>query len=186
MSEKATEAIQCEKLEGAICLVASELADRDVETHSAICRRCLGSRFPKDVNRATVEAAIKEVSKDIRKAGKVQNPTDDQEGDGAILRGLLAELSELGGLDPSLAKKAGNFSKAIAKDVKRKGVRVPEKVRGRRMTLCRSCELYNQEKGTCRHPRCGCVMQRKTRWASSECPIGRWGEWFEGEEEVDR
>ena len=83
--------------------------------------------------------------------------------------------------EPSIGKKAANFGRAVLRHVATAGKKVPESVRRERITICRGCELYNKAKGTCRHPRCGCVMQRKARWASTDCPIGLWGRFYEGE-----
>jgi hypothetical protein len=98
----------------------------------------------------------------------------------------LIELDRLKIIDPGIIRKVANFSRAVVEDVKTGRKRVSNEVRTHRMTICRSCELYNLKKGTCKHPKCGCVMQKKTRWSSSECPIGRWGKHQPEEREHDR
>ena len=87
---------------------------------------------------------------------------------------------ELAIVEPGVVAKVSSFAKAVTRDVRTGRRRVPRPVRARRMEECRSCELYNQRKGTCRS--CGCVMTRKTHWSGVECPIGRWGI-YEGEKE---
>lgn len=84
--------------------------------------------------------------------------------------------------EPGFVSKAKNFAKAVVEDVKAGSRRVSQDVYTDRMTLCRACGLYNRQKGTCGHPDCGCVMQRKAKWASQECPIGKWGKQITEEE----
>lgn len=83
--------------------------------------------------------------------------------------------------EPTIGRRAVNFGRAVVRHVRTAAKKVPESIRRERITICRGCELYNKAKGTCRHPRCGCVMTRKVRWASTECPIGLWGRFYEGE-----
>jgi hypothetical protein len=83
-------------------------------------------------------------------------------------------------IGPGMVKKAGNLLAAVKKDRATGKRRVSAEVRTERLTICRECpaKLYNKAKGTCLHPKCGCVMTRKTRWSSTECPVGYWGEDF--------
>lgn len=104
-------------------------------------------------------------------AGESGLPLDVVAGYRAAWRARGFELPELQG--PSLLQKAGNFAREAAAHVGDKLRRVSQAIRDRRLNICRKCELYNR--GYCRHPRCGCPMGRKTWWASTECPIGRWG-----------
>ena len=90
----------------------------------------------------------------------------------------MIDRGELTIVEPGLLRKAKNFAKAVKHDRARDRLRVPAEVRTQRMEICRACPLYNKAKGWCKHPACGCVMTRKTSWASTECPVGKWGEWF--------
>lgn len=100
--------------------------------------------------------------------------------------GAMIEAGHVKPIGPGLARKLKNFGFAVTKDVKTGSRRVPESVRAERITICRSCPLYNKAKGWCKHPDCGCLMTRKVRWASTECPVGHWGEHFEtGEDDGD-
>lgn len=122
-----------------------------------------------------------EVSPELRDAIKLYNSGDTFVE--IMSRERFDELREEGissgalyiALEPGMIRKTANFAKATVRDVRTGRGRVSEEVRTHRMRLCRGCELYNGKKGTCKHPACGCVMTRKTRWASTECPIGRWG-----------
>lgn len=92
---------------------------------------------------------------------------------GMIERGFIKAVG------PGAARMLKNFGFAVAKHVATGRKKVPEAIRVERITICRECPLYNTAKGTCRHPECGCVMQRKVRWASTECAIGNWGEYHD-------
>jgi hypothetical protein len=94
----------------------------------------------------------------------------------------MIEAGELEFVEPGLIQKAVNLTKAIRKEARRPGVKVPKEVRTERMTICRGCPMYNRAKGWCKHPGCGCLMTRKTAWASATCPVGKWGEFYETEE----
>lgn len=84
---------------------------------------------------------------------------------------------------------------------------VPPNEQGRRLSICRACEHYNQEWGTCGRPLvgrtltkeeiaeaeaanivtwkrskmklCGCVMKIKTRLTFAECPVGKWHKYID-------
>ncbi len=88
------------------------------------------------------------------------------------------ERGEVVPVEPGLFRKAVNLSKATAKHAKKKGLKVPAEVRAERLELCRACELYNREKGTCRHPDCGCVIDSKNPMGFGDLPdreVGRMG-----------
>jgi len=66
------------------------------------------------------------------------------------------------------------------------------KIESERMAICRACEFYNKEHGTCGTPRwinplgqqvtwyrskkrlCGCVMKVKSKLSWTSCPLGKW------------
>lgn len=78
-------------------------------------------------------------------------------------------------VEPSLAQKAKNFTKAVTKHVIKGFRNVPEDVQKARYDTCKGCEHYNPEKDSCRL--CGCKMSVKTGWAEQECPINLWTAW---------
>lgn len=70
--------------------------------------------------------------------------------------------------------------------------KVHGKIEQERMTMCKGCEFYNKEHGTCGTPRwlnplgqqvtwyrskkrlCGCVMKVKAKLSWASCPLGKW------------
>jgi hypothetical protein len=94
----------------------------------------------------------------------------------------LIQRGEIEVVEPGAIRKAVNLAKAVKQSAKRKlPGKVPAEIRAERLEICRGCPLYNRAKGWCKHPSCGCVMSRKTWWASQSCPVGKWGEFFKGE-----
>lgn len=77
--------------------------------------------------------------------------------------------------EPGFFTKSVNFAKAVVVDVQDGRPRVSEEVFQSRLATCRGCGLFNRRKVICGHPQCGCQLKVKARWASMECPIGRWG-----------
>ncbi len=49
---------------------------------------------------------------------------------------------------------------------------VSEEVKLYRMSICNSCNDFNQTIKTCKH--CGCYMPAKSTFASSTCPQEKW------------
>lgn len=43
----------------------------------------------------------------------------------------------------------------------------------KRLAICKECEHLNQKLVQCK--KCGCFMLAKAKFASSYCPIGKWG-----------
>jgi hypothetical protein len=41
-----------------------------------------------------------------------------------------------------------------------------------RLAVCRACDQFNPEAGSCAI--CGCAMATKARWADQACPLGKW------------
>jgi hypothetical protein len=77
--------------------------------------------------------------------------------------------------EPGFIAKVINYAKAVAADVKAGRPRVSDELFTTRMAVCRECGLFKAHKVKCGHPACGCNLKEKARWASMECPIGRWG-----------
>lgn len=76
--------------------------------------------------------------------------------------------------DPTLLKKAANFTKALVKHAADGLERLPEEAYQQRLTICSTCEAFNPEKGVCRDWRCGCSLHKKAWWRSEDCPRGCW------------
>lgn len=89
--------------------------------------------------------------------------------------------------EPSLLKKAANFTKAAIQHVIQGNPHCSEEVRTQRFNICKSnqCGLfkvYSPDKniGICAHDDCGCFIRSngqfldKLSWADSSCPVGLW------------
>ena len=52
-----------------------------------------------------------------------------------------------------------------------------EGIVNRRLDMCKGCEFLFKPTNTCK--KCGCFMDVKTKFATSSCPIGKWGKEYE-------
>ena len=81
---------------------------------------------------------------------------------------------------PSLVRRVGNWARAISKWRKAgKPVRSNEEVAYIFERICRPCNDFDKDRGTCRI--CGCKLSKskrafanKVRMATETCPVGRW------------
>ena len=71
---------------------------------------------------------------------------------------------------PSLAQQAWNFTRAVADHLKSGAAHVSEEGYKKRMEECDGCDRRQDN----RCLECGCFIPTKAKWASSECPIGKW------------
>jgi|GEM_PF-1640598 len=62
----------------------------------------------------------------------------------------------------------------------------PAEIAEAREATCRACELCDVKHMLCRHPKCGCPVNRmlkahgrpgKVELATQKCPMGKWAEW---------
>jgi hypothetical protein len=83
-------------------------------------------------------------------------------------------------IDPTLLKKAVNFSNAVIKHVSDGFERLSEDQYLVRLSVCEgddskpACAVYNSEKTQCRDWSCGCSIKKKAYWRSEDCPRGLW------------
>jgi predicted nucleic acid binding AN1-type Zn finger protein len=59
----------------------------------------------------------------------------------------------------------------------------PSKVASERMLICEACDKYSPLTTTC--DVCHCIMPLKTTFANMSCPLGKWQECGEGEEDAN-
>ncbi len=85
---------------------------------------------------------------------------------------------DLTGFDPSLFRKAMNFTGAVVRHVASGSVQASAEKAARRIAVCDSnaCGLFNAEKRVCRHSKCGCFVDTKAAWEEQTCPVGLWEE----------
>jgi hypothetical protein len=76
---------------------------------------------------------------------------------------------------PSLWQQAKNLTKSVVEHTKTGGQNVTAEEKQARLDICNSCEFFNKDNNRC--GKCGCMMQIKTGWASSSCPLNppKWG-----------
>jgi hypothetical protein len=77
---------------------------------------------------------------------------------------------------PGMGKLAKNFSGAVkraaAAAMKGETVFVDKLTKNTRLAICNMCELRVGSR--CSHPECGCFLKEKTKYATEECPDGKW------------
>ena len=71
---------------------------------------------------------------------------------------------------PSLARQAWNFTRAVADHIKSGAAHASEKLYKHRLQECDGCD--RREDTRCLE--CGCFIPTKAKWASGDCPIGKW------------
>lgn len=78
-----------------------------------------------------------------------------------------------------LATRAANLGRDTLAHAIDGFVKVDEPTYQTRLASCQTCETYYKD-NRCTHPSCGCTMAGGSdwfaalRWASKQCPIGRW------------
>lgn len=75
---------------------------------------------------------------------------------------------------PGVIRTAMNFGKAIVRHTLSGGRKVSDEVYEQRLAICRTCPSCELSTMRCREVSCGCWLSVKGRWASEECPLGRW------------
>lgn len=84
---------------------------------------------------------------------------------------------------PGPLKRAANFGRAVVRHLMSGAPKLDDVTYQERLAICAACEDYcdkSVEGWCCTHVDCGCrlqegeVMPGKARWASEDCPIGRW------------
>jgi hypothetical protein len=78
---------------------------------------------------------------------------------------------------PSLAAKAVNVARSVAKHVAAGMPKATDEQIAERFAICQTCEHYDGK--ACKQ--CGCPVVRekkffsKLSWANESCPVGKWG-----------
>ena len=71
---------------------------------------------------------------------------------------------------PSLGKQAWGFTKALANHIKSGAAHASEELYKARLEVCDTCDKRSGD----RCIECGCNLPAKAKWATSDCPIGKW------------
>lgn len=72
---------------------------------------------------------------------------------------------------PSLLRMLKNFSKELVKFAKEGAPVVSKQEYKDRIKTCHGCENLLRSK---RCGLCGCIVEQKAKWATADCPDGRW------------
>lgn len=75
---------------------------------------------------------------------------------------------------PGITKLVENFTKAVINHAKDGMRKVTEEQYKDRLTVCSQCDFQDNDR--CKHMSCGCVLSKKARWRSENCPMGKWPE----------
>ena len=47
-----------------------------------------------------------------------------------------------------------------------------EEVINQRMSICKTCDWYDESQNRCKH--CGCMLEHKVKFALDSCPLKKW------------
>jgi hypothetical protein len=77
---------------------------------------------------------------------------------------------------PSLSEQGKNLSKFTLDVFKSIFYGQPlfatEEISNQRMSICRSCDKYDESQKRCRE--CGCMLEHKVKFALDSCPLKKW------------
>ena len=93
------------------------------------------------------------------------------------LRCNLCDVSHQIRKMPSLIEQAKNIATSLAKHVLNGFQHSSRDEFLQRIEACNQCDSFDPETRRCSE--CGCFVLVKTKWASEECPLGKWGNTLE-------
>tara|TARA_R100001594_G_C4028169_1_gene260701 strand:- start:864 stop:1160 length:297 start_codon:yes stop_codon:yes gene_type:complete len=73
---------------------------------------------------------------------------------------------------PSLFKMIRQFGSELTKYIKEGAPNVTPTDYARRLDICMSCEYL--KKSAMRCGKCGCLLEHKAKWKTSDCPEEKW------------
>ena len=73
---------------------------------------------------------------------------------------------------PSILKMVKSFTKDLAKYIKEGGKNVTPSEYAIRLDTCNTCEFL--KKSSMRCGSCGCLLEHKAKWKTTDCPEGKW------------
>lgn len=75
---------------------------------------------------------------------------------------------------PSLIEQGKNLISSVQSIVSGDEFLANEVIQQDRMDVCRMCDRYSERRKRCKE--CGCFLEVKVKFASSECPLNKWKE----------
>tara|TARA_R110002051_G_scaffold7882_1_gene34449 strand:+ start:788 stop:1054 length:267 start_codon:yes stop_codon:yes gene_type:complete len=73
---------------------------------------------------------------------------------------------------PSILKMVKSFTKDLAKYIEGGGTNVTPEEYATRLDTCNGCEFL--KKSAMRCGKCGCLLEHKAKWKTSDCPEDKW------------
>ena len=73
---------------------------------------------------------------------------------------------------PTMLGMIKSFTKDLAKYIKEGGKNVTPEDYAIRLDVCNGCTYFKKESMRC--GRCGCLLEHKAKWKTSECPENKW------------
>ena len=73
---------------------------------------------------------------------------------------------------PSFFEMVKTFTKEVTKYIANGAPNVTTEDYVDRLEVCEGCEHYIQKSARC--GKCGCLMEHKAKWKTSDCPINKW------------
>ena len=77
---------------------------------------------------------------------------------------------------PSMGAMARNVANSVVQNIQSvaagNALRLTEEQANSRLSICSTCEFYNQTQSRC--TKCGCFMAVKTYLKAEKCPVGKW------------
>ena len=73
---------------------------------------------------------------------------------------------------PSIFKMMKTFTNDLVKYVKDGAPNVTPESYATRLDICNSCEHINKKSMRCME--CGCLLEHKAKWRTTECPKNKW------------
>lgn len=84
---------------------------------------------------------------------------------------------------PSIWQMAKTFSKELATWVKSGAPVVTEDDYKKRLSTCNACPFLDRKVMRCKE--CGCKVEHKAKWKTTDCPVGNWDKQEIDEQERD-
>ena len=77
---------------------------------------------------------------------------------------------------PSIFKMGRTFTKELANYIKEGAPNVTPEAYAKRLAICKSCDQLMKQSMRCGS--CGCLLEHKARWKTSDCPLtpSKWPE----------
>lgn len=75
---------------------------------------------------------------------------------------------------PSIFKMMKTFTKELTNYIKSGAKNVSPEDYAIRLDICSGCEHLKKQSMRCN--KCGCLLEHKAKWKSSDCPDNRWPE----------